>query len=125
MAPQEEHALYLTIIHDCLCWSIDVLMCHWRAYHKSLAQLDISLQYDTLNTCKMPFLPAQAVMEFLHERLVGEGNVLRHLELLGYKLHYKQDPLVEYPFAISNLAVDLRDGLRLLRLAELLTGERL
>jgi abnormal spindle-like microcephaly-associated protein len=62
-------------------------------------------------------------MEFLHERLVGEGNVLRHLELLGYKLHYKQDPLVEYPFAISNLAVDLRDGLRLLRLAELLTGK--
>jgi abnormal spindle-like microcephaly-associated protein len=62
------------------------------------------------------------VTELLHERLVGEGNVLRHLELLGFKLSYSQSPLMEYPFAISNLAVDLRDGLRLIKVAEVLTG---
>lgn len=65
----------------------------------------------------------QAVSEFLQTRLVGEGNVMRHLELLGYKLHYSQSPLMEYPFAITNLAVDLRDGLRLIKVAEVLTGE--
>jgi len=65
----------------------------------------------------------QAVHEFLHGRLVGEGNLLRHLELLGYRLQYKQSPLAEYPYAVTNLAVDLRDGLRLVRLAELLAGE--
>ncbi len=61
-------------------------------------------------------------MAFLQPRLVGEGNVVRHLEMLGYKLRYSQSPLTEYPFAVTNLAVDLRDGLRLCRLAELLTG---
>lgn len=61
-------------------------------------------------------------MEFLHGRLVGEGNVVRHLEMLGYHLAYKQNPLSEYPFAVTNLSADLRDGVRLIRLAELLTG---
>ncbi|KAF8065931.1 Aspm [Scenedesmus sp. PABB004] len=65
----------------------------------------------------------QAVMEFLHGRLVGEGNVGRHLELLGYRLAYSQSPLMEYPFAVTNLAVDLRDGLRLIKVAEALTGD--
>jgi abnormal spindle-like microcephaly-associated protein len=65
---------------------------------------------------------SQVVSDFLQSRLVGEGNVLRHLELLGFKLGYSQSPLMEYPFAISNLAVDLRDGLRLIKVAEVLTG---
>jgi abnormal spindle-like microcephaly-associated protein len=68
------------------------------------------------------FIHPQVVMQFLHGRLVGEGNVGRHLELLGYKLAYSQSPLMEFPFAISNLAVDLRDGLRLIKVAEVLTG---
>lgn len=65
----------------------------------------------------------QVVSDFLQSRLVGEGNVLRHLELLGYRLGYSQSALMEYPFAITNLAVDLRDGLRLIKVAEVLTGE--
>lgn len=65
---------------------------------------------------------AEAVQAFLHGRLVGEGNLLRHLELQGYRLEYEQSPLAEYPYAVTNLAVDLRDGLRLVRMAELLTG---
>lgn len=66
---------------------------------------------------------SQAVHAFLHGRLVGEGNLLRHLDLLGYKLSYRQSPLAEYPYRVGNLAVDLRDGLRLVRAAELLTGK--
>lgn len=66
----------------------------------------------------------QVVSDFLQSRLVGEGNVLRHLELLGYRLGYSQSTLMEYPFAITNLAVDLRDGLRLIKVAEVLTGTR-
>lgn len=67
-------------------------------------------------------MPVQVVSDFLQSRLVGEGNVLRHLELLGYRLSYSQGALMEYPFAITNLAVDLRDGLRLIKVAEVLTG---
>jgi hypothetical protein len=73
----------------------------------------------------LPIMPCygQAVSQFLRGRLVGEGNVVRHLEMLGFKLHYKQSALLEYPFAVHNLAADLRDGLRLTRLIELLSGE--
>jgi abnormal spindle-like microcephaly-associated protein len=74
-----------------------------------------------LNTAAL-CLPVQVVSDFLQSRLVGEGNVLRHLELLGYRLSYSQGALMEYPFAITNLAVDLRDGLRLIKVAEVLTG---
>jgi hypothetical protein len=38
----------------------------------------------------------QVVMQFLHGLLVGEGNVGRHLELLGYK-----------PGQISSCATDI------------------
>ncbi len=38
---------------------------------------------------------AAAVQAFTHQRLQGEGNVLRHLELLGYRLGYAQSPLTE------------------------------
>lgn len=62
--------------------------------------------------------------EFLHNRLVGEGVILKHLQHLGYRLAYTQSPLMEYPFAVTNLAVDLRDGLRLIKVAEALTGQR-
>lgn len=50
--------------------------------------------------------------------------VTRPSQTLGYMVSYKQSPLTEYPFTISNLASDLRDGLRLCRLAEILTGRR-
>lgn len=39
----------------------------------------------------------QVLMGFLHGRMVGEGNVVRHLEVLGYKVSYKQSPLTGEP----------------------------
>eukprot|EP00878_Enallax_costatus_P034413 GHUV01038150.1.p1 GENE.GHUV01038150.1~~GHUV01038150.1.p1 ORF type:complete len:929 (+),score=331.02 GHUV01038150.1:1045-3831(+) len=66
---------------------------------------------------------SKVAFEFLHGRLVGEGVILKHLQHLGYKLAYTQSPLMEYPFAVTNLAVDLRDGLRLIKVAEALTGD--
>lgn len=68
------------------------------------------------------FAGCQVVFEFLHGRLVGEGGLMKHLQHIGYKLAYTQSPLMEYPFAVTNLAVDLRDGLRLIKVAEVLTG---
>ena len=48
----------------------------------------------------------------------GEGDVLRRLSHYGYKLHYAQDPIVEFDFGVKNIAVDLRDGIRLCRLVD-------
>ena len=48
------------------------------------------------------------------------GDVHRSLSHLNYHLIYTQFPLSEYDYKISNLATDLRDGVRLTHLVELL-----
>lgn len=48
------------------------------------------------------------------------GDVHRSLSHLNYHLLYTQFPLSEYDYKISNLATDLRDGVRLTHLVELL-----
>ena len=48
------------------------------------------------------------------------GDIYRLLKPLGYHVHYTQYPLSEFSYRIENLATDLRDGVRLTRLVELL-----
>lgn len=64
----------------------------------------------------------QAVELFLKDRLHGEGDTMRHLASKGFRLGYEQDPRKEYNYGVQNLAVDLRNGLRLSKLMELVTG---
>lgn len=64
-----------------------------------------------------------AVQSFLEGRLDGERDVPRVLGRLGIKVKYNQCPQAEAKTApIVNLAVDLRDGMKLSALAHLLTG---
>ena len=53
--------------------------------------------------------------------LSGEGNLVKHLSNLGVTVGYQQRFIDEYDFSVSNLAVDLRDGVRLVRMTEILT----
>ena len=48
------------------------------------------------------------------------GDIYRPLSHLDYHVHCVQYPLSEYQYMITNLATDLRDGVRLVRLVELL-----
>jgi abnormal spindle-like microcephaly-associated protein len=48
------------------------------------------------------------------------GDVGRTLKHMDYMLNYVQDPLDEVVYRINNLAVDLRDGILLTKLVELL-----
>jgi len=59
----------------------------------------------------------------LQGSMYGEGDVIRNLSQCSYKLHYKQNPIREYDFQCTNLAVDLRDGVRLCRLMEVLNAD--
>ncbi|VDM18166.1 unnamed protein product [Hydatigera taeniaeformis] len=52
--------------------------------------------------------------------LSRETNLARTLAVLGANLSVVQKPLDEFDFTVTNLAVDLRDGLRLVKLADLL-----
>ena len=48
------------------------------------------------------------------------GDIVRPLSLMGYTLEHSQHPLEEFEYIVQNLAVDMRDGVRLVRLVELL-----
>jgi abnormal spindle-like microcephaly-associated protein len=58
---------------------------------------------------------------FSAEFLSGEGDVFKHLSSLGYTLSHQQAAIDEYDLLASNLGVDMRDGVRLARLAEVIT----
>jgi len=53
------------------------------------------------------------LLAFSRDYLRGEGDITRHLSYLGYTVTHVQTVLDEYDYAVSNLAVDLRDGLKL------------
>jgi len=53
----------------------------------------------------------------------GIGCLSKHLGLIGISVSYTQSHVDELDFSISNMAVDLRDGTRLAKLAEILSGD--
>lgn len=63
---------------------------------------------------------AAALQALGNQLLPSVGDITRPLGHLDCQVSYKQHPLQEYEFQINNLAVDLRDGVLLTRLVELL-----
>ncbi|NXD14361.1 ASPM protein, partial [Nothocercus nigrocapillus] len=61
------------------------------------------------------------LLAFSRDFLSGEGDLSRHLSFLGLPVSHIQTPLDEFDFAVTNLAVDLQCGIRLVRTMELLT----
>ena len=64
---------------------------------------------------------SQVLLALCRDFLSSEGNFIKHLSRIGLSVSYKQDRLDEVEFHVSNLAVDLRDGVRLTRMAEVVT----
>ncbi|KAL5113929.1 hypothetical protein ACEQ8H_008178 [Pleosporales sp. CAS-2024a] len=68
--------------------------------------------------------PHKTSVEVLHQLsnllLPSLGDITRPLGHLSYKVEHAQYPLQEYSYHIDNIAVDLRDGIVLARLVELL-----
>jgi len=50
---------------------------------------------------------------FSRDFLSGEGDIIKHLGYWGYKVCQQQVPLDEFDYAVTNIAVDLRCGVRL------------
>ncbi|KAM7387713.1 hypothetical protein PAMP_023934 [Pampus punctatissimus] len=63
------------------------------------------------------------LLAFSRDFLSGEGILPRHLAYLGLPVSHVQMPLDEFNFAVKNLAVDLKCGIRLVRVMELLVQE--
>lgn len=62
------------------------------------------------------------LLSFCRDFLSAEGNFVKHLSRMGLKVFYVQLPIDELNFEVTNLAVDLRDGVRLARMTEILTN---
>ncbi|KAH8382432.1 hypothetical protein KR009_003505, partial [Drosophila setifemur] len=60
------------------------------------------------------------LLRFSSELLANIGDITRELRRLGYTLQHKQTFLDEFNYAFNNLAVDLRDGVRLTRVMEVI-----
>ncbi|XP_061635623.1 abnormal spindle-like microcephaly-associated protein [Phyllopteryx taeniolatus] len=60
------------------------------------------------------------LLAFSRDFLSGEGILPRHLGYLGLPVSHCQNALDEFNFAVINLAVDLKCGIRLVRVMELL-----
>ncbi|KAM3285377.1 abnormal spindle-like microcephaly-associated protein [Capsicum chacoense] len=71
-------------------------------------QSDVKSSHQLINK----FLPS----DVMH----GEGNLLAHLVIVGYKVTYQQNPLLEYQFGVADLFEDLGDGIHLCRVIQLL-----
>ncbi|XP_076010558.1 abnormal spindle-like microcephaly-associated protein [Genypterus blacodes] len=63
------------------------------------------------------------LLAFSRDFLSGEGILPRHLGYLGLPVSHVQAPLAEFNFAVKNLAVDLKCGIRLVRVMELLVQD--
>jgi len=54
-----------------------------------------------------------------------EGDFIKHLAYLGYDVKHNQTPLDEFDFAVTNIATDLKCGVRLCRIMEILTSQNI
>ncbi|CAN9119898.1 unnamed protein product [Alternaria alternata] len=87
--------------------------------------LDQAKTTDALSGCLFQTTsPYKTSVEVLHQLskmlLPSHGDITRPLNHLNYKVEHVQYPLQEYTYQIDNIAIDLRDGIVLARLVELL-----
>ena len=87
--------------------------------------LDKAKTTDALSGCLFQTTsPYKTSVEVLHQLskmlLPSHGDITRPLHHLNYKVEHVQYPLQEYTYQIGNIAIDLRDGIVLARLVELL-----
>jgi len=93
----------LTMCHG--CWLESLMPCVWMQTAPFKSTRDI-------------------IVDFAKNYLSGEGDVVRHLALLGCDLVTIQTPLQEYDYTVNQLSVDIRDGVRLTKLAEIILASQ-
>uniref|UniRef100_A0A1Q3F2Q2 Putative microtubule binding protein n=1 Tax=Culex tarsalis TaxID=7177 RepID=A0A1Q3F2Q2_CULTA len=62
----------------------------------------------------------EILIRFASHLIAGIGDITKHLKRFGYVLTHKQTFLDEFDYAFDSLGVDLRDGIRLTRVMEII-----
>ncbi|XP_034952055.1 protein abnormal spindle [Chelonus insularis] len=74
---------------------------------------------------KAPFKESREILlTFSRLVLSGIGDITKVLRTHNYIVSHKQTCLDEYDYAVKNLCTDLRDGVRLCRVMELIIGDK-
>lgn len=60
------------------------------------------------------------LLKFSSELLANVGDITKDLKRLGFVLTHKQHFIDEFDYAFKNLAVDLRDGIRITKVTEII-----
>lgn len=60
------------------------------------------------------------LLEFSKALLSGVGDITKYLRAVNYELNYKQSSLDEIAYVIRDIRTDLRDGIRLARIMEII-----
>ncbi|KAJ1478848.1 calponin homology domain-containing protein, partial [Baffinella frigidus] len=63
------------------------------------------------------------IVAFTSDLLSGEGDVLKHLSQLGCSFLHNQSAIDEYNFQVGNVVADLKDGVVVSRLVEILFSQ--
>lgn len=62
----------------------------------------------------------ELLITFCHKFLKGEGNILKHFANLGFISQFTQTIYDEFNFYVNDISTDLRDGIRLIYLLNIL-----
>lgn len=103
------------------CWRRTVLRSLMLVYLLDLRAKETKVLSKNLFQTSSRLKSSRSVVTEIAALLIPSiGDVYRPLSYLEYHVGYTQSPLSEYRYNITNLATDLRDGVRLTRLVELL-----
>lgn len=80
------------------------------------------IQHDPcLFTKNAPFKESRDILiQFAKETISSVGDITKHLRNIGYNLSHKQKYIEEYNFAVTDLHSDLRNGVILARVMEII-----
>nr|XP_022909271.1 abnormal spindle-like microcephaly-associated protein homolog [Onthophagus taurus] len=62
----------------------------------------------------------EIVLKFSRDLVSGIGDITKYLKQFGYVLNHKQTYIHEFDYAVTDLGVDLRDGVRLTKVMEII-----
>ncbi|XP_045520259.1 protein abnormal spindle [Pieris brassicae] len=116
-APNMQHPAYVDAVKKSLLKKFFLLVYFLdKAKEKKLISHDPCL-FRRNALCKES---REILIRFTRELIAAIGDINKHLRPTGYVVTHKQTYLDEYKYGVNNIAVDLRDGVRLTKVSEII-----
>lgn len=95
-------------------------------YFLDQAKMRKLIKHDPCLFCKnAPVKESKEMLtKFCTEVIHATGDITKYLKRLQYTVQYQQTYINEYDYAVNNLGIDLRDGVRLTKVVEIILLEK-